>query len=350
MQSAQPLVVNIVTWNSARYLPNLFASLDAQQDAAFTVTAVDNASTDGTLDWLMEHRPDVALLRNFRNQGFARAHNQAIALALSRWDTADLSQRYVMVANPDLEFAPDALHTLVAFMDAHPDVSACGPKLLRATVVGESEDGGRTVERTRIIDAMGIAVTKARRFVDRGAGEEDTGQYDADTRVFGLSGACMLLRASALVALRVGEEIFDEDFFAYQEDTDLAWRMRLFGMESQVVPQAVAWHHRRIPTQLRGGWIGAWVRRMRKPAMINFLSSRNHGWMVLKNDQGSNLLWHLPWWLPYEALKSIAAIFSPSQMRGQLASVWGVGSIWRKRRIIQKRALATPPAMRAWFR
>ena len=118
MESAKKLVINLVTWNSARFLPDLFESLDRQTSDDFTVTVVDNASTDGTLDWLRDHRPDVAVLRNFRNQGFARAHNQAIALALTRWAGDDpskeltpsnveglgtnLSRRYVLILNPDI--------------------------------------------------------------------------------------------------------------------------------------------------------------------------------------------------------------------------------------------------------
>ncbi len=349
MDSAKTLSIHIVAWNSARYLPELFASLDAQTSKDFTVTVVDNASADGTASWLMEHRPDVVLLKNNRNQGFARGHNQAIALALQRWTLADLEKRYVMIANPDLEFSPDAMAHLIAFMDAHPEVAVCAPKLLRTITSGNGDDGRLESERTQIIDAMGITLTKARRPIDRGAGEEDKGQYDADTRIFGPSGACAVYRASALIQAKIGEDFFDEEFFAYQEDVDLAWRMRLLGMEARLVPSAVVWHHRAAQSIPRGNWLAAWRLRRTKSAHINAFSTRNHGWLLLKNDQGSSMVLHLPWWLPYEAAKLIASVISPTQIKAQFASLAGIPRMLRKRRDIQKRTVASAAEMRKWF-
>lgn len=348
MESAKKLVVNIVTWNSARYLPGLFDSLDTQTSHDFTVTLVDNASSDATAAWMADRRADAVLLKNYRNQGFARAHNQAISLAMSRWDAADLDQRYVMVANPDMEFAPACIERLIAFMDEHPEVASCGPKLLRATVTAEGDDGRLESERTEMIDAMGIAMTKARRPLDRGAGEEDKGQFDTDTRVFGLSGACVVLRASALQKVRLGEEWFDEDFFAYQEDVDLAWRLQLQGLEARLVPSAVAWHHRRSPGHA-GGWFRAWRMRRAKSPYINFYSTRNHAWLLVKNDHPSNLFRHLFWWLPYEAAKLIAGIFSIHQLKGEVASLGGLPAMFRKRKQVMKRATVSAQEMRKWF-
>lgn len=353
MQSAQPVSVHVVTWNAARYLPNLFLSLDAQEHRAFTVTVVDNASADGTVDWLATHRPDVTTLRNFQNKGFSRGHNQAIALALSRWEQADLEARYILISNPDIEFAPDTIRTLVGFMDAHPDIAACCPKLLRAITKYDAADGGiRDVERTTVIDAMGIGITKARRAYDRGAGENDTGQYDQDTRVFGPSGACVLYRASALQNAKMGEEWFDEAFFAYQEDVDLAWRMRLLGMETRVVPQAVAWHHRAAKSGPAHGSnaFRALAERWKKPALINFLSTRNHGWVLVKNDHFSNVCLHAPWWISYECAKLLASLLSWTQIRAQLASLAGLPAMLKKRSAILKNATADAAAMRQWFR
>lgn len=377
MDSAKRLVVNIATWNSARFLPNLFASLDAQTSRAFSVTVVDNASSDGTLAWLetrvatdaaqgerqereseteteeqppaMVNRAPVGILRNFRNQGFSRAHNQAIALALTRWEGEDLEQRYVMVANPDLEFAPNAIEQIIAFMDAHPDVASCAPKLLRAVVASPAEDGLSEIQHTRTIDAFGIAITKARRAVDRGAGEEDRGQYDTDTHLFGPSGACAIYRVSALRQVRLGTEWFDEQFFAYQEDVDLAWRFRLLGLESRLVPTAVVWHHRRAQAETTNNWFAAWRRRAARSSYVNFFSTRNHGWLILKNDTFVNLLLHAPWWLPYEVAKFLAGLISPTQFRAQLASLSGMPAVLRKRKELMKQAKVTPVEMRKWF-
>ncbi|MCI0479786.1 glycosyltransferase family 2 protein, partial [Candidatus Uhrbacteria bacterium] len=266
MEEAKRISVNVVTWNSMAYVPNLLASLREQDTDAFTVTLVDNASTDGTLAWVQANHPEVALLRNFRNQGFARAYNQAISLAFSRWGDAPLEDRYVLVVNPDVEFAPQALRQMVAVMDADPGIAACGPMLLRCHMDSRSEEDRRDVVRTNVIDSTGLAIRRTRRVVDRGAGQEHDGQFDLGTDVFGFSGACVMFRASALSASRLAGEFFDEDMFAYKEDVDLAWRMRLLGFTAKFVPQAVAWHHRRVPSSPRSGWIASFLgRRTRSP-------------------------------------------------------------------------------------
>ena len=344
------LAVNIAGWNPMLYLPNLFASLDEQQGVAFSVTVVDNASTDGAVRWLTDHYPHVGVLRNFRNQGFARAHNQAIALALSRWADEDLSRCYVLVTNQDMEFAPDCLRQLVSYMDENPTIAACGPKLLRVYVRGQ-EDGRVESERTTLIDSTAIVMTKSRRAFDRGAGEEDTGQYDAKTDVFGVSGACVMLRASALIEAKLAGEFFDEDFFAYKEDVDLAWRMQRLGMKASFVSQAVAWHYRTAPSVTgKGLKVMQTLRlRRRKSPTINFLSTRNHHWLLWKNEEWGNMVIHAPWILPYELVKACASLVSPSAFRGNLAALGGIGKMWRKRTELATRAKVHGKEMRRWF-
>lgn len=348
MQEAKTLVVNIVAWNSLAYLQNLFATLHAQDLSDFTITVVDNASDDGTAKWFMENESAVTVLRNFRNQGFSRAHNQAISLALSRWPEDAWPHRYILVANPDLEFAPDCLRLLVECMDADPSIGACGPKLLRAYVKSQ-EDGRMEAERTRFIDSTGLIMKKSRRSVDRGAGEEDHGQYDAQAEVFGCSGACVLFRASALADAKLAGEFFDEDFFAYKEDVDLAWRMRRLGAKAVIVPKAVAWHHRRAPSMPKAGPIVSWKLRKKKSPLINRLSTRNHVWMLMKNEEWVSAFLHGAWIFPYECAKVLASIVSPSVMRGNLAALGGIGKMWRKRRELRKRARASGSKMRKWF-
>lgn len=349
MDEAKTLVINVVAWNSKQYLPGLLRSLDDQDTRDFTLTIVDNASDDGTATWLQSERPDIAVLRNFRNQGFSRAHNQAIALALTRWSQADLAARYILIANPDLEFAPSAIRTMVEFMDAHPEVSSCCPKLLRAVLTKGAEDERPDVERTNVIDATGLLFRKSRRVVDRGAGEEDRGQYDALTDVVGCSGACVLLRASALEDARIAGEWFDEDMFAYQEDVDLAWRLRLLGHAARFVPGAVVWHHRHARSAPKAGWIGAWLVRRRKPPFVNFLSTRNHGWVLLKNDSAVNALAQAIWWVPYEIGKMIASLFSWNMIKAEAASLAGFPKMWKKRQEIRRRTKTTNAEIRKWF-
>lgn len=349
MQDAKTIAVNVVTWNSLAYLPNVFASLQAQEMDDFTVTVIENASNDGTMHWLTNAHPDVTVLRNFRNQGFARAHNQGIALALSRWTEAEWPHRYILVANPDIECAPDVLRRLVEAMECEPSLAACGPKLLRATV--RSQDDGRIEsERTTILDSSGIVITKSRRAYDRGAGEEDRGQYDVATDVFGLSGACVLYRASSLAEAKLCGEFFDEDFFAYKEDIDLAWRMRALGMRAALVPSAVVWHHRRAPSlAAEKGLCAAWRLRQHKSPLINALSTRNHFWLLWKNEEWTNMVMHAPWILSYEIAKGVASLASWTSLRGMISAFAGIGKMWRKRRELALRRRVAGSRMRAWF-
>jgi GT2 family glycosyltransferase len=348
MEEAQRVAVNVVVWNSMAYLPNLLASFDAQDTREFMVTLVDNASSDGTVAWVQEHHPSVAMLRNFRNQGFSRAHNQAIALVISRWPEQELERRYILIANPDLEFSPGSIRLLTAYMDAHPDVAACTPKLLRASMQA-GDDERREMLRTTTIDSTGLVITKARRVFDRGAGEEDRGQYDNARDIFGCSGACVLFRASSLLASKCAGEVFDEDIFAYKEDVDLAWRMRRLGYRAMFVPEAVVWHHRRAPSAPGAGWLSAFFSRRRKSPFVNYLSTRNHGWVLLKNDEIGNALLHAIWWLPYEIFKAVAAIFSWSGLKGEASSLIGIPRALSKRADLSQRVKTRGGEIRKWF-
>lgn len=350
MQEAKRLAVNIVAWNSLPYLQGLFASFEEQTVRDFSVTVVDNASTDGTIQWIEQNALGTTVLRNFKNQGFARAHNQAISLMLSRWAQSDWAERYILICNPDIEFAPDCLERLIAYMDANPDIGLAGPKLLRATFVAEGDDGQRQTERGNIIDSTGIVVFKTRRHADRGAGEMDTGQYDSAIDVFGISGACLLIRASVLEVLKQQEEWFDEDFFAYKEDVDLAWRAQRFGLKARLIPEAIAWHHRRAASAKQGFlWIKAFIARFRKPAHVNFYSTRNHLWLIWKNDEWMNRLWHLPWIGLYELGKTVVGVFSPTTWRAWLQAWAGLGKMRKKRLSDASKVVQTGKDLRRWF-
>lgn len=350
MPEAKSIAVNIVAWNSVSYFPNLFASLEEQVEQDFAVTVVDNASNDGTVEWIQGNHPGVGTLRNYRNQGFCRAHNQAITLALTRWDEADWDKRYLIVLNPDIELAADCLQLLREAMDANPSLDACGPKLLRAFTRAEGDDGRRITERTTVIDSTGISINKSRRSYDRGAGETDQAQYDTAVDVFGLSGAFVMFRASSLAKLKIGDEFFDEDMFAYQEDVDLAWRARRFGMQAKFIPSAIAWHHRRAPSADQGFlWLKAFVRRFSKPAYVNTLSTRNHIWLIWKNDELGNLLLHLPWIGLYEFGKFVVGIFSLSTWRAWGQALSGLPNILKKRKSMASNVRVMGKSLRRWF-
>jgi GT2 family glycosyltransferase len=349
MESAKRLVINIVTWNHARYLPALFASLDAQTSLDFSVTVIDNGSTDGTLAWIEERRPEVTILRNRKNLGFARAHNQGIALARSRWEAeGEYDKKIIFILNPDTMLDSRCIEEILAFMDAHPDVEAAGPKLLRAGHVAEGEDGSAVFERTNIIDSTGISVLRSRNVVDRGAGEEDHGQYDM-LEPFGISGSALALRASAVPFLAEHDAVvFDEDFFAYKEDADLMWRLRLYGGKAALIPSAIAWHQRYARSSAHHGVLGLVASQRSRSPIVNMLSRRNKMWTEWKNDDWPNRLRHLPWRLPDLILRALS-LAVPAQLNGAIQAWRGLPTILRKRKAIMARRRASPEQMRKWF-
>lgn len=357
MDAVKRVFVQIVTWNHARYLPDLFASLDEQTSQEWSVTVIDNASTDGTLAWLQEMRPTCSLLRNFRNQGFARGHNQGIALALSRWRAASseapeeargLDKNYIFLVNPDIVLDPKCIEEAVLFMDSHPNIVIAGPKLLRAIQRRDEEGESVDIERTNIFDSAGILLKKNRTSCERGAGEEDRGQYDG-AEVFGISGAAMMIRASAIAELSMDRDApFDEDMFAYKEDVDLCWRARLFGLKVALIPHAIMWHHRYARASHVKGPIGLLLGQRSRSGMVNSLSRRNQMWLEWKNDDASNRLVHLPWRL-WRMILALGAIVLPSHAKGVLQAFAGRTRMKEKRKEIQKRRKISPEEMRNWF-
>ncbi|MDP3985300.1 MAG: glycosyltransferase family 2 protein [bacterium] len=340
--------VNIVTWNSMKYLPALMQSLVGQTFRDFSMLVIDNASTDGTIDFLRANHPEVTILRNFNNLGFSAAHNQGIKYAFASWKDESLHDHLVVVMNPDVICAPTFLEELVRSADQLRDESVFVGKLLRA----QRSDDGHLEETvlTDTIDSTGLGISRSRRAYDRGAGEEDRGQYDNAKEVFGASGALACFRGSALRAVALNGEYFDEQFFAYKEDVDLAWRIRRLGGSAVFIPTAVAYHFRGAYGKAKGGPL-EWLRnRFRKSRMVNYYSHRNHWWLIAKNDQWGNILLHLPWIASYEFGKCCAVIlFEPKNVRAFFDAWSGLRRIGKKRRLMKELPKRPAAEMRRWF-
>jgi GT2 family glycosyltransferase len=117
------------------------------------------------------------------------------------------------------------------------------------------------------------------RHLDRGAGQADVGQFNVPEEVFGLSGAAVTLRKSALEEGKVDGEVFDEDFFAYREDADLAWRMRGFGYRALYEPSAVAFHLRHVTPERRRSLSSDINRHSVKNRFLLRIHHADAGWM-----------------------------------------------------------------------
>jgi len=272
------VTIQIVTWNSVRHLRACFAALEAQTYKQFSIMVVDNASMDGTVMWLREHVPHIPIVQNTRNLGYSRAHNQAILLTKSQ---------YVLVLNPDVILEPTWLQETVTFLETHKEYGSAGGKSLRFTY---SPDELKEVQKSGIIDSAGLVVRRSRYCTDRGAGQSDAGQFSVDENVFGLSGSCALYRRSALESVRFGDEYFDDTFFAYKEDVDLAWRLQHHGWKSRFLRLAVAYHHREIQGVASSQDVAIAKNHRRRTTYMTYLSLRNH-WLMLRKNEHRDTFW-----------------------------------------------------------
>ena len=294
------LSVHIVTWNSMRFLPDLLKSIMDQTYRDFNVLVIDNASTDGVEAFLREHYPDISFIRNARNLGFSAAHNQGIRYAVEHWPHTELQEHFILLTNPDVLLTSTFLEELVSASASHPEVGSFGGKLLRAFGENLGDEVFQEIVRSDRIDSVGLNPHRNRTVTDCGAGELDEGQYEQQKKVFGISGALVLLRASALEEVRFGEEILDHDFFAYKEDVDLAWRLQHAGWDALYVPRAVAYHYRGMYGPENNSLWKRMRNRREKSSVRNFYSTRNHWLMLLKNLNGTSFLLSFPWVLVCE--------------------------------------------------
>jgi GT2 family glycosyltransferase len=238
------VLVSLVTHNETRDVERLVPSVFAQTSGGLAVSAVDNASEDGTRATLAAFEKvapvPFAVRPSRENLGYTGGHNATIARAVEE------GIPWVLVLNTDVVLAPDFLERLLADADVpeHARVGTFTGKILRAD--------GPDLAPTRVVDSVGIRMTPNGRHFDVGAGTPDDGRWDRPAEVFGASGCVALFRTAALADAKISTGFFDDDFFVYREDVDLAWRLRGRGWGARCVPTAVAWHRRRnLPERRR---------------------------------------------------------------------------------------------------
>lgn len=218
------LAVIIVNWNGKEFLKECLESLRMQTLRGFRVICVDNGSTDGSRELLHEFS-HVECIELSENNGFAEPNNIGIARAFE-----DPNISFIVTLNNDAKVDPAYLQELVSCAERHPDAGSIQPKVLR-------------MPNQDILDSTGMLIYKDMSAINRGQGDRDVGQYSEEEEVFGASASAALYARRALedVAFQKNE-YFDRDYFAYYEDVDLAWRLRLRGFRSFYAPRALVYH------------------------------------------------------------------------------------------------------------
>jgi len=229
--ATKDLSVIIVNWNAAAYLPAaLDALFAARAGLDMEVLLVDNASSDGSLDLVRERYPQVTIIANTVNRGFAAGNNQGIRQARGR---------YILLLNPDTELPPDALTRFVDFLETHPQVGAAGPRLQGPTGKIQGGAAGHDPSFTTIFNfATFLYRLSPRRF--RGLWLARS-LYEGQTpiQVDWVSGASMMLRHQALS----DAGLMNERYFMYSEDVELCRRIRAAGWQIVCLPDIRVTHH-----------------------------------------------------------------------------------------------------------
>ncbi len=273
----------IVTHNHASTLASSLASL-MEQEGLQQVVVVDNASSDGSasLAATFAQRLPLTVLPVKENLGFSRAANLALRHLETPW---------VLSLNPDCRLLPGFVAELLAAVAAHPQVGSATGLLLRGV--------GPELAATNVVDSAGMVVTASGRHLDRGAGRPLRPKYRRPAWVFGASGACALYRREALASVAYpGGEVFDEAFFAYREDADLAWRLQRRGWWCLFWPKAVAVHRRGLKPEAG----------RKQNAVVNLHSVKNR---FLLRAANADWRWHVacfPFWLLRDALVVAACL------------------------------------------
>jgi GT2 family glycosyltransferase len=223
------VTIIIVTWNSRDDLPGCLGSIGAAaRSVRCEVIVVDNQSTDGTVAFVESSHPEVRLLVNRENRGFAAANNQALRIARSR---------YLLLLNPDTVLQDSAIDRLVHCLDTHPAASAVGPTVLNSD--GSLQRTGVTFPSTWNILVEGLLLDHL--FPRSALFGGHRRLFDDPRRlrtVDYVQGSCLMVRSAALE--RAG--VLDEDFFMYFEETDWCYRLTQAGGRVLLCPDAAVVH------------------------------------------------------------------------------------------------------------
>lgn len=267
----EKVAIVILNWNGEKMLKEYLPSVLRYSRDEATVYVADNASTDDSLSLLRQHFPEVKLIVLDKNWGFAEGYNKALR---------QIEAEYYLLLNSDIEVTHHWLTPMIEYLDSHPDVAACQPKLLSMIDKDRFEYAGAS---GGYLDTFGYPFCRGRVF---DTVEEDNGQYDNLADVLWASGAALMIRSKDYWDV----DGLDARFFAHNEEIDLCWRLRIKGRRIVCVPESYVYH------------VGGGTLPKGNP-MKTFLNFRNNLTMLYKclpeEDLKKVMRWR--WWLDYIA-------------------------------------------------
>lgn len=240
----------ILNWNGRHFLEKFLPGIIKYSEGA-SIWVADNASNDDSIDFVKNHYPQIKILVNKSNLGFAGGYNEALK---------HIESRYYVILNSDIEVTEGWLNPLIEVLEYDNKIVACQPKLLDYNKRDYFEYAGAS---GGFIDRYGFPFCRGRVFMQL---EKDQGQYQDSIPVFWASGACLVIRSEAFHA--VGG--FDDSFFAHMEEIDLCWRLQNQGGQIVCVPRSTIFH-------VGGGTLP------RKNSRKTYLNFRNNYLILYKN-------------------------------------------------------------------
>jgi len=252
----------ILNWNGLQHLKAFLPSVCATSYENFEIVVGDNNSSDGSVDFIKANYPEIKLIINEHNYGFAKGYNEILK---------NVDSVYYVILNSDVKVSGNWLSEIVDFMNNSPEVAACQPNIIDQKDPTKYEYAGAA---GGFIDTLGYPFCRGRLFE---AVEYIQDSYSNNKEVFWASGACFIIRSELFHEMGG----FDPDFFAHQEEIDLCWRLKNKGYQVWSLGEVNVYH--------LGG--GALNYGNPKKTFLNF---RNNLILLTKNLCLMELLWKLP--------------------------------------------------------
>lgn len=304
----------IVTRGTKDHLRSCLDSLEEQEPSAFEAIVIDNSLDPELGRRVAREHPEVRLYSSATNLSYCESLNKGIEI--SRGD-------FILCLNDDVILDKEFIREASRGFYADKKIGMASGKIVRS-------DG-------KTIDSTGLFLSIWRSAGERGYGRKDTGEYDRQEYIFGVSGAAAFYRREMLEEIKIGREYFDEDHRFFYEDLDISWRAQNSGWKAYYTPKAIAYHVR-----------GATARRSRgigKPHARRYLSDalhldliKNRYLTIIKNESLSGFLLHLPTIALYDiVIWGYILLFRPKLIVQFIRRLGIMKSAARKRGILRRR-------------
>lgn len=325
--------INIVAYNEEENIEKSLHSALNQSYRPIEIFLIDNASEDKTVDVARgvyeksDKTVPFSVINNSANLGFGGGHNVGFK---------NSHGELVLCLNADCELYKDYVKYAVGALSGDNHIGAVQGKLINP--------------RTDSIDTTGLVIFKNRRVINRGQGEKDNGQYNKSEKIWGVDGAAPVYWREALDDVTAAGEYFDEDFFAYKEDIDLAWRMRLAGWDMYYEPRALAFHDRSAGEGVSKNPLEIMRARKNIGEFAKYHSFANQRLMQIKNETPYLFLKHAPIILIKEAMSwPYVLLFERHGWRSAIKFFKLAKKMFKKREVVMAKKRISDEQAEKWF-